>query len=367
MRRSAFLEVFTDSTGGNPKLQTSGYSSQGEFPIIDQGRAEIAGYSNDASLLARVQSPVIVFGDHTRIVKYVDYPFILGADGTKVLRSKNGENPRYLYHYLRSLNIPNAGYSRHYKFLKEVSIPLPSLDEQRRIAAILDAADDLRVKRREVLAKLDTLSQSVFNDLFGDSLASTQTVVADAGRVQLGRQRAPKYQTGEHTRPYMRVANVQLDRIDTRDVLTMDFDDNDLASYRLSPGDILLNEGQSTELVGRPAMWRGEIDDCCFQNTLIRFTCDESKALPEYAFGVFLHYFRDGSFSRVSSKTSNVAHLGASRFAGMPFPIPDLGLQRKYAHRVKAVDILKQQSRVQLTELDTLFASLQHRAFSGEL
>jgi type I restriction enzyme S subunit len=301
----------------------------------------------------------------------------IASTGFCVLRPRAGQlDPNYLFHWVQSpvfvddmvRKASGASYPAvSDKIVLGSYIPFPPLEEQQRIAAILDKADKLRTQRREALAKLDTLTQSVFNGLFGDALASTSTVVRDAGRVQLGRQRAPKYQSGEHTHPYMRVANVQLDRIDTGDVLSMDFDEKDLASYRLSPGDILLNEGQSTELVGRPAMWRGEIDDCCFQNTLIRFTCNEAKTLPEYALGVFLHYFRDGSFSRVSSKTSNVAHLGASRFADMPFPIPDLGLQRKYAQLVKAVDILKQQSRAQLIELEDLFVSLQHRAFQGEL
>ena len=109
--------------------------------------------------------------------------------------------------------------------------------------------------------------------------------VEDAGRVQLGRQRAPKYQTGKFTRPYVRVANVFEDRIDVTDLLSMDFGDRDFAQYRLEHGDILLNEGQSTELVGRPAMWRNEVPDCCFQNTIIRFQPDKKKVLPDFALG----------------------------------------------------------------------------------
>ncbi|NEE57018.1 restriction endonuclease subunit S, partial [Streptomyces sp. SID8455] len=98
------------------------------------------------------------------------------------------------------------------------------------------------------------------------------------------------------------MANVFEDRIDFDDVLQMDFDDSDFQKYCLKPGDILLNEGQSTELVGRPAMWRGERDGFCFQNTLVRFqACD--RVLPEYALAVFLRYFRTGEFAKISSKT----------------------------------------------------------------
>lgn len=95
----------------------------------------------------------------------------------------------------------------------------------------------------------------------------------------------------------------------------MDFNPSDFKKYRLEEGDILLNEGQSTELVGRPAMWRNEISGCCFQNTLVRFKAKKGVVEPYYALFVFLHYLWYGRFASLSSKTSSVAHLGAARFA----------------------------------------------------
>jgi type I restriction enzyme S subunit len=188
-----------------------------------------------------------------------------------------------------------------------LQIPLPPLTEQRRLAVILDHAEALRAKRRHALAKLDTLTQSLFLDIFGKPMVNergwTMSKVDEAGRVQLGRQRAPQYQTGKFTRPYVRVANIFEDRIDLSDLLSMDFDDNDFLAYSLEHGDILLNEGQSTELVGRPAMWRSELANCCFQNTLIRFQPERRRVIPEFALAVFLHYFRTGEFARISSST----------------------------------------------------------------
>ncbi len=254
--------------------------------------------------------------------------------------------------------------------LKTLEIPLPPLDEQKRIAVILDKADALRAKRRQAIALLDRLTQSIFLEMFGDIIesmkqSSSAQTVADVGRVQLGRQRAPKYQTGKFTRPYVRVANIYEDRIDLSDVLSMDFNDRDFKDYKLERGDILLNEGQSTELVGRPAMWRDEIPDCCFQNTLVRFQPDRRKLIPEFALAVFLHYFRNGEFSKISSKTSSVAHLGASRFSRMPFPLPSLTEQEMFVGRAKLVR--KTKAAVELANADSLFASLQHRAFTGKL
>ncbi len=164
----AFAEVIEDVSGGNPKLPQSAFAAAGSIPVIDQGQRHIAGYTDDESLKCRVELPVIVFGDHTRTLKYVDFPFVMGADGVKVLRVRDGWDAKYVFHYLRWRDLPSAGYSRHYKFLRELWVPKPADSEQRRIAAVLDKADALRVKRQQALDRLDALQQSIFLDMFGD-------------------------------------------------------------------------------------------------------------------------------------------------------------------------------------------------------
>lgn len=161
--------------------------------------------------------------------------------------------------------------------------------------------------------------------------------VRDAGLVQLGRQRSPEHHSGEHMRPYLRVANVFENRIDTNDVLEMNFTPAEAERYMLSPGDILLNEGQSRELVGRPAMFRGEVPGACFQNTLVRFRSLEGTTEPAYALSVFRFYLRAGYFQNVCKWTTNIAHLGAERFAEMPFPLAPLPEQKRIADKLDAL------------------------------
>lgn len=252
-----------------------------------------------------------------------------------------------------------------------LQLELPPLNEQKRISEILDRAAVMREQRKKSIDEVESLSQSVFFEMFGNprdiAFAWPILKVAEAGRVQLGRQRAPKYQTGEFTTPYLRVANVFEDKIDLSDVLSMDFDARDYDLYRLHYGDILLNEGQSTELVGRPAMWKGELPSCCFQNTLIRFQADIKKVIPEFALAVFLFYYRSGELAKISSKTSSVAHLGSARFSAMNFPVPPMSLQESFRDRIRAINEIKSDYLASFALLDTLFASLQHRAFRGEL
>ena len=131
-------------------------------------------------------------------------------------------------------------------------------------------------------------------------------------------------------RKELRVANVFDGFIDYSDVLEMDFDKRDFQTYCLSMGDILLNEGQSRELVGRCAIYDGKIQNCCFQNTLIRYRVGE-KVLTDYAFAFFQHCFHTGVFAAISSQTTSIAHLGSDRFAKLKIPIPPKREQQKIA------------------------------------
>lgn len=112
---------------------------------------------------------MIIFGDHTRVIKYVDQPFYLGADGVKVLRSKDGNaNYKYLYYALKNAKIPDTGYNRHYKWLKEVRIEYPDSNTQTQIVNILDKVSDVISKRKAELYALDNLIKARFVEMFGD-------------------------------------------------------------------------------------------------------------------------------------------------------------------------------------------------------
>lgn len=169
-----FSDVFSDETKRGHKIQTSDYLHSGNHPIIDQGQSQIAGYTNlEDGIFTDV--PAIIFGDHTRVIKYIDTPFFLGADGVKVLKSKLRDvDYKYLFYCLQNAKIPNTGYNRHFKWLKEIEVPLPLIDEQHRIAAVLDKVSGLIAKRRAQLAKLDELVKARFVEMFGDFKINTK-------------------------------------------------------------------------------------------------------------------------------------------------------------------------------------------------
>lgn len=173
--RKKFDEIFEDCTKLGTKIRTDEYHPNGKHPIIDQGQEMVAGFTDlEDGLFDAV--PTIVFGDHTRIIKYVDYPFFLGADGVKVLRSKVPDaNYRYLYYALENARIPNTGYNRHYKWLKELELEYPPISQQIKTVKVLDEVESIIHNRQNQLQKLDELVKARFVEMFGDCVLNTKS------------------------------------------------------------------------------------------------------------------------------------------------------------------------------------------------
>lgn len=134
------------------KIPKSAFSDKGKYPIIDQSENFIAGYTNLEESLYHFNKPVICFGDHTRSLKYINFDFALGADGVKILLPNESVNTKYLYYFLKFNPIENHGYSRHYSYLKEKMIPLPSLEIQERIVSDIEKQErDIEVYKNKII------------------------------------------------------------------------------------------------------------------------------------------------------------------------------------------------------------------------
>ena len=135
------------------QIQTKEYLERGQFPVIDQGKNFVTGYCDDKSKLLHLERPVIVFGDHTKNIKFVDFDFVIGADGVKVLCPYTGISTNFLYRLIQSFDLTDRGYARHFKVLNEKLVPLPPLPEQHRIVAKIDQlmarCDALEALRKE--------------------------------------------------------------------------------------------------------------------------------------------------------------------------------------------------------------------------
>lgn len=148
------------------KLQSTDYLSVGKYPIVDQSQSLICGWTDDdTGLIAK--SPVIIFGDHTCVLKYIDFPFVQGADGVKILSPKKGYNPIYVYQALLANPVKQDGYKRHFSDLKEKTYLFPtSLEEQDRIAKCLSEEDKIISAQTQKVVSLKELKKGLVQQLF---------------------------------------------------------------------------------------------------------------------------------------------------------------------------------------------------------
>ena len=173
MEQKSFADIFEDVTKQAVKIQKKDYLPTGRYPIIDQGQEWCAGYTDREDGLFQ-DVPAYIFGDHTRIIKYTDEPFYLGADGVKLLKLREGiqANPRFFYYALKSQRIPDTGYNRHFKWLKESLYHVPTLNEQTHIADTLDTLSTLITLCKTKIFLFDELVKSRFIEMCGDPVTN---------------------------------------------------------------------------------------------------------------------------------------------------------------------------------------------------
>lgn len=360
----SFDEVFEDVTKLGVKMKTDEYHPIGKYQIIDQGQEAVAGYSDlEDGVFENV--PAIVFGDHTRIVKYVDQPFFLGADGVKVLRSRfKDANYRYLYYALKSVKIPNTGYNRHFKWLKEAKIYYPNSEEQSKIVSILDGISSVIEHRQQELQKLDELVKARFVEMFGDVIRNSKSweirVLADIASSRLGKMLDTKQQTGECSYPYLANFNVQWFRFNTENLNQMDFNEEDRIEFELQNGDLLVCEGGE---IGRCAVWHNEIQPCFFQKALHRVRCNRQIVHPDYLGWWFKYNCDHDGFATIAGAKATIAHLPGVKLKQLRVAIPPLELQEQFAAFVNQTDKSKVAVQKALDEAQLLFDSLMQEYF----
>ena len=283
---------------------------------------------------------------------------------------------RYGYHAACSLTplLKHFAPSTTVKIVKksafaEFQIPLPPLDEQQRIAGILDAADALRAKRREALAQLDTFLQSTFIDLFGDPVTNPMGwEMVNGGRVSrrltVGIVVKPACYYQPTGVPAIRSLNVRTNKIEIASLVYVSAENNEgrLKKTRVWKDDVLLvRSGQP----GTAAVVPAELDGVNAIDILI-LTPDQHVAHPVY----LSNYFNSAGGKRMVLRAQRgqiQKHLNVGSLRSAPIPLPPLDLQRRFATIVESVEQQRARQRAHLAELDTLFASLQSRAFRGDL
>ena len=160
-----FLDVMYDDTKNARKIKSCDYNHEGKYPIIDQSSKNVIGYTDEIDGLYN-DVPVIIFGDHTRRFKLVEEPFFIGAAGTKVLKLRSSVyDYKFIYYYLLHKKIPDTGYNRHFKWVKELEFPEIPRSIQSDIVKKLEVLNDLISSKNKLLESFDILIKSRFDEL----------------------------------------------------------------------------------------------------------------------------------------------------------------------------------------------------------
>lgn len=352
-------EVFEDRTKDGTKIKTDEYCESGSHIIIDQGQAQVAGYTDrEQGIFDDV--PAIVFGDHTRIVKYVDEPFFLGADGVKVLKSKLPDaNYKYLYYALKHAKIPDTGYNRHYKWLKETSFAYPDSIKQAFIVKILDTIQKAIASRRTELQMLDNLIKARFVEMFGGIQES-----CDVG-YYIKALIAGKSLAGEDEceNKVLKTGAASFDYFDATQIKNLPLDYVPQKEHLVNTGDIIISRMNTAELTGAAAyVW--DVPEKVYLPDRLWKAVLQNGCNPIFLWQMLIQPSTKEQIKRECSGTSgsmkNISKPGLLAIKVKKVPVL---LQDQFADFVKQVDKSKTIVHKALDEAQLLFDSLMQQYF----
>jgi type I restriction enzyme, S subunit len=361
-----FEEVVFDTTRRATKIQRSAYLGKGLIPVIDQGQEEIAGYTDAEYAAYPGALPVVLFGDHTRALKLADRPFAAGADGIKVLEPRSDLNAKFLWYYLRSRPLPNDGYSRHFKHLRELKIPVPSMDVQRRTIDLLWRAENIFRMRREAEAKAKEIIPALFVDMFGDLESDSRRWevrnLADVTFFQEGPgiMAVDFRETGV---PLIRLSGLQGSRVSLSGCNYIDEAkvSKRWSQFRLAKDDILV---LTSATFGKPAVVDSEAEGAIFYTGIIRF-----RPLTDGLSRTYLRAFLGSPLflqqARKLASGSVIKHFGPSHLRQMLIPIPSLQAQERFGGYLPEAERIVAEQSTARSLAQEIFQSLLARVFGG--
>lgn len=336
------------------KIPRSSFLGAGRFPIISQESDFINGYWDDEVDAVRVDDPVVVFGDHTQVLKLIDFDFVVGADGVKILKPKGFLDAAFLFYFLEANPVSSLGYARHYRHISGSAIPLPPLDEQMRIVAILDRAfaalDRARAHAEANLADADGLFDGVLEEAFASNQEWPVKYLPEISE-NLDRQRVPitRHERQPGNVPYYGASGVV-----------------DQVAGHLFDDDLLLVSEDGANLLARTYPIAFSISGKSWVNNhahVLRFDdSDTQEYVRLYLNSITLEPYVNGMAQpKLNQKALNQ----------IPIPFPDE--DRRAAIVAGAATIrehcnaLRQHYSTQLNDLATLRQSFLQKAFSGQL
>ncbi|MFI6238977.1 restriction endonuclease subunit S [Micromonospora sp. NPDC050795] len=374
--------------GGTPTRSNPDYFG-GDIPwvtpkdmkswIIDNSQVCITrlGLNESAARLVKANSILVVVRSgvlkHTLPVGLNRVPVAVNQD-MKALIPSDAVDPAYLARYIKAkspeiLSWVRATTADNFPIdkLRALKVPLPSMSQQRRVVDALDRVDALRASRREVTTALGELERSLFFEMFGDPAWNPKAwPIVRIGDLIV----SATYGTSEKASlvgelPILRMGNLtyggELNLEDLKYLASATIGDR----YLVSAGDVLFNRTNSAELVGKSAIYRRQ-EPMGYAGYLVRLRVN-SQTNPEYLAAYLNTRYCKQVLRGMAKSIVGMANINAKEVQSIAIPQPPLSLQDEFAARVAQIESLRVPHKASLAELDALFASLQDRAFRGEL
>ena len=327
------VSLLCDINGPKTKIEESQIKITGGTPVITQSAANLtAGYTETNEPISDL--PLVVFGDHTCTFKYLEQPFVRGADGTQLLKCANELHPKYFYYVISQLEIHNADkYERHFKYLKTEKIPVPPSDIQHQIVTECQTVDnEVAAAQTDIATAIATVNRKIGH--IYESATALQPIDSLAKAVQYGL--SEKMNEAGVGYKIFRMNEIIAGRmVDNGSMKCADISADEFAKYRLNKGDVLFNRTNSIEHVGKTGLF--DLDgDYCFASYLVRVVPDTSKVLPLFLTLMMNSPAFQQEAKGKASKSINQANINATIMRNIKVPVPPLAEQQRIVAEVEA-------------------------------
>jgi len=359
------------------KVNTSDFKTIGKYPIIDQGQDYIAGYSNDESKLFG-DVPVVIFGDHTRCFKYVPFPFVIGADGTKILKpDPNIFDTKFFYFQCISLSLPNRGYNRHFKLLKEKLLVCPPLPEQKAIAHILSQIQSAIEAQEKIIQTTTELKKALMNELFTKGLRRENQKETEIGLIpeSWSVTSIESLIKETETRNPSENSTKMIKYVDVSSVSNQSFSiiGHQYVSGAEAPGRArkVIYENDVIFATIRPSLKRiakieKEYHDEYCSTAFCVLRADEAKLNYEY---LYQYLLTDNFIQRITKLQSGASYPAVTdkNVKELKIPIPSFDEQTEIGHILKQIDNKLEISKIKMSSLNNLFQTTLHELMIGQI
>jgi type I restriction enzyme S subunit len=347
------------------QVKSKDYLSSGLYPIVSQEKELVSGYWNDEDYLYKHDKPIIIFGDHTKEIKYIDFDFVVGADGTQILQPKDDIDSRFFYYALLATPIRSLGYARHFKLLKEKSFLIPKLTEQKRIVERLDAAfaqiDELKANAEKQLAEARALFQKSLAKAMEPKDGWEEKMLSEITEVKDGTHDSPRYVTDGI--PFVTQKNITVDGFDLLNTKKISLEDHKKFYTRSNVefGDIII------------AMIGANRGMSCIVDTQEIFSIKnvglikKTKNINMRYLLYYLHSSAAYSYVLENSNGGAQEFIGLKGLRNFPIQLPSLAVQQRIVERLDSIsENVRKYEEIQrkiIAECDALKQALLRQVF----